>query len=178
MNRKKLHQAFSLVVLISFLESASAVEFIGLGDAVIGMLKTKTAKQKMVGRGKNKAPAFYTKKRFAVVEKGLYPPNCTHTWVIGFSKKCKVTGITPQEYGCPHANPTKKASFLDQYKGKGPADVKTLRDEVMTVAKATGSSDLMTDAVIRAEKACMKHFKISKKKKKSKSRKKKKRSKG
>ena len=52
--------------------------------------------------------------------------------------------------GCPkYAFPTKSATFLDQYKGKGPADVATLDADIQVVAKATGTSQLTTQAVKR-----------------------------
>jgi hypothetical protein len=51
---------------------------------------------------------------------------------------------------CPHAYPTREQSFLSQFIGKGPKDAPTLKKKVDTVAKATGSSDLTTDAVVRS----------------------------
>lgn len=87
--------------------------------------------------------------RFAVVQKGLYEPNCTHTWVIGLdAASSSVDKIEVVEMACPHAFPTKQASFLDQYKGKGPADVASLKGDIHTIAKATWSCNLTTTAVV------------------------------
>ena len=66
---------------------------------------------------------------------------------MGVDKEGKVTEVRAQEMQCPHAFPAKAASFLDQYKGLGPADVESLKGKVNTIAKATGSCDLATDAV-------------------------------
>lgn len=89
--------------------------------------------------------------RIAVVQKRIYEPNCTHTWVIGISpKKLKVDTIRVVEMSCPHAFPCKEKSFLEQYYGTGPADLKKLRGKVNTIAKATATSDFTTDAVVTA----------------------------
>jgi len=95
-------------------------------------------------------------KRLAVVQKGIYEPDCTHTWVVGLdAKKSKVRSVRAIEMSCPHAFPTREASFLNQFKGRGPASVKKLAGEVHTVAKATGSSELATDAVKTAIQAAI-----------------------
>jgi hypothetical protein len=86
--------------------------------------------------------------RFAVIQKGLYEPNCTHTWVVGLNAKAEVDQIRVIEMSCSHAFPTNEPAFLDQYKGKGPAEAASLKGKIHTIAKATGSSDLTTDAVV------------------------------
>ena len=87
----------------------------------------------------------------AFIQKGIYEPNCTHTWAIGIDPKTgKVTQVRVIEMSCPHAFPTKADSFLDQFKGKGPADAATLDSSIATIAKATGSCKLATDAVKRS----------------------------
>lgn len=100
---------------------------------------------------------FFTKskdgkpKTIAVVEKRTYEPNCSHTWVVGIDASTfQVRDIRVVEMSCPHAFPCREASFLDQYKGAGPAKLKSLRKEVTTIAKATGTSQLTTDVVITA----------------------------
>ena len=98
--------------------------------------------------------AYYSKdaagkpSQVVFVEKGLYPPNCTHTWVVALDAQSgNVKEVRPVEFSCPHALPTKTASFLDQFKGKGPADAAKLEAEVTTIAKATGTSVLAAKAV-------------------------------
>ena len=89
--------------------------------------------------------------RVAVIEKGIYQPSCTHTWAVGLDGKTgAVTEVRVVEMSCPHAFPAKAASYLEQYKGKGPADVAKLDSQIQTIAKATGSCRLTTEAVSRA----------------------------
>jgi len=144
----------TFLFLLSMIQSSSAVEFEKLGSAIIKVLGTKQAMQEKVKMGKNEYDVFFTpdKKRYAVIQNGTYPPNCTHTWVIALDKKAKVKDIRVIEMSCPHAFPTKQASFLSQYKGKSKADLKSLDSSISTVAKATGSSKLTTDAVKRSIK--------------------------
>ena len=61
-----------------------------------------------------------------------------------------ITQVRPIEMACNHAFPTKAAGYLDQYKGKGPADAAKLSADIATIAKATGSCNLATDAVKRS----------------------------
>ena len=119
----------------------------------LGTKKAGATKVKVDGEN---IQVFYnkeTKKKFAVVGTGLYEPDCTHTWVIALNDKVEVTEIRVVEMKCPHAFPTKKASFLNQYKGKGIKDVGKLDSQISTVAKATGSAVLTTKAVKKAIKA-------------------------
>jgi hypothetical protein len=148
---------FSLIGLISQAREAFAVEFEQLGKAVAGVLGTTKAFKKTIPSGKDKVDVFYAKdgsgkaSKYAFIEKGIYEPNCTHTWVIGVDARTnKVEEIRVVEFSCQHAYPTRAGSYLDQYKGKGPADVKKLDSDIMTIAKATGSSKLTTDAVKRS----------------------------
>jgi hypothetical protein len=143
----------TLAVLWILSGDARATEFEKLGDAIAGALGTTQAFSKSV-KGET---LYYSKNpqgapsRVAVIEKGIYEPNCTHTWVIGVDlPKHTVSGIRVHEMSCPHAFPTRAAAFLDQFKGKGPQDLAKLHREIDTIAKATGSSKLTTDAVVRA----------------------------
>jgi hypothetical protein len=133
----------------SLLEQAHAVEIEPLGKALAAALgTTKVFSKKIDGNA-----VYYSKNaagkadRYAMVEKNIYPPNCSHTWVVGLDSAGKVTQIRVNEMGCPHAFPAKQASFLDQYKGKGPADAGKIKGSVNTIAKATGTCDLASDAV-------------------------------
>lgn len=141
-------------LLLLSLDSAFGVEFEKLGSAVEKALGTAQAFQKKVKIKGKETTVFYAKdkskkaSKFAVVQKGLYEPNCTHTWVVGLDKAAQVDQIRVVEMSCPHAFPAKEESFLGQYKGKGPADAAKLKGVVHTVAKATGSCDLTTEAVV------------------------------
>lgn len=145
----------TLFLFLLTLEHAMAVEFEPKGKAVAAVLGTKKAKSKKVTVDGKEITAFYPaegKGKIAFVQEGLYPPNCTHTWVVGIdAAKGTVTEIRTVEMECPHAFPTKEASFLGQFEGKGYADLAKL-DGVHTVAKATGSSKLAIDAVKRSIK--------------------------
>lgn len=152
--KTRVVRALSIWALLLQIETAHSAEFEKLGAAVAKALGTSKAFRAPASSG---TTAFFAKDgsgkpaRFAVVEKGMYEPNCTHTWVIAIdARKVAVEQIRVVEMSCPHAFPTNKATFLDQYKGKGPADMKSLKSEIHTIAKATGSSNLTTDAVIRA----------------------------
>lgn len=141
--------------IVVALDGAWAQEFEKLGTAL-----SKALNSKSVFQIPSNANGFYTKDgsgkpmRFAFVQKRIYQPNCTHTWVISLdAEKLFVTDIRVVEMSCPHAFPTKEASFLEQFKGKGVADAKSLKGSVHTIAKATGSSELTADAVVEAIKA-------------------------
>lgn len=154
-NFKWILPALSLVFTI---ECTQAAEFESLGKAVAGALGTTKAFKKSVKSVGGKAvDVFYSKApsgaplNYAFVEKGVYEPNCTHTWVIGIdAKTSKVSQIRVVEMSCPHAYPTKAGNFLDQFKGKGPADVAKLDSQIIPIAKATGSCNLTTAAVKRS----------------------------
>lgn len=149
------------LLLVIQIEVARAVEFEPLNKALLAVLGTPKVQKKTYGPSQ----VFYSKNaagkpdKLAVVEKGMYEPNCTHTWVIGLdSKSTKVTQIRVVEMSCQHAFPTKAGSFLTQYKGVGPAETKDLKKKIKTIAKATGSSDLTTDAVVRAITTVKSHW--------------------
>lgn len=155
----KISPQRSLVIalLLIRLEGAYGVEFEPLGNSVAKALKTdKVFPVKEKGRrlAVGGVPEFFkddhgkNSKKIALIERGLYPPNCTHTWVISLdSKKLKVDQIRVVEMSCPHAFPTKEGNFLDQFKGRGPAEATKLSKLVTVVAKATGSSELTVKAV-------------------------------
>jgi hypothetical protein len=147
---------FSFTSMLTTLLPAQAQEFQSLGNAIKTILGNagKGAFKKNLGPGQD---VYYSKNargkaaRLAFVETGIYKPNCTHTWVVGIDPSTdKVTGIEVVEMSCPHAFPTKEKSFLDQYVGKGPAEARTLIKQIDTIAKATGSCNLTTDAVVRS----------------------------
>lgn len=136
------------------LDSALGVEFEKLGSAVEKALGTGKAFQTTVKIKGKPTTVFYSKNgagkaaKYAVIQKGIYEPNCTHTWVVGVNNNAEVEQIRVVEMSCSHAFPTKEASFLEQYKGKGPAAVSKLKGDIHTIAKATGSCDLTTEAVV------------------------------
>lgn len=153
----RLKAVVPALILLALIERAQAAEFEPLGKAVAGVLGTTKAFKKSIKIGGKARDVFYSKgsngkaAKFAFVEEGVYEPNCTHTWVVGVdAKTAKVLSVRVVEMSCPHAYPTKAANFLDQYKGKGPADAAKLSEKVITIAKATGSSNLTTDAVKRS----------------------------
>lgn len=61
-----------------------------------------------------------------------------------------VSEIRVSEMSCPHAFPCRAVGFLRQFVGKGPVSLAKLDRTTETVAKATGSSELTTQAVRRA----------------------------
>jgi NifU-like protein involved in Fe-S cluster formation len=135
---------------------AMAVEIEPLGKAVGAILHTTKAFSRTVPYDGKKLSFYYSKTgdgkidQAVFIEHGLYEPDCTHTWAIGMDPRSrKVTEVRVIEMACPHAFPTKSAAFLEQFKGKGPADVATLDSQVTTIAKATGSSKLAVAAVKR-----------------------------
>src|SRR6185295_1423125 len=108
------------------LERADAVDFEPMGKAVAALLGTTKAFKKNIRIDADAVDIFYSKgasgkaEQFAFIQKGIYEPDCTHTWVVGVSAKTgKITGIRVIEMSCPHAYPTRAASFLDLFKGKG-----------------------------------------------------------
>ncbi len=150
-----MKQVIVLLATCFYLDCGFGVEIESLRSALKATLgPIKSAAKKNVSHKKEKFDIYYDKATlttFAVVQKRIYPPNCTHTWVIGVdAASFKVSGIRIIEYSCPHARPATKDSYFEQYKGKGPADVATLKDSVATIAKATGSCELTTDAVVTA----------------------------
>lgn len=157
--KKVMGKVLATLILFVHLD-ARAVEFEKLGNAVAKALGTKKAFQKTVNLNGKETTVFYAKSdageptKLAVVQKGLWEPNCTHTWVVGMdAHKGTVDQIRVVEMSCPHAFPTNKPTFLDQYRGKGPADLKKLKGDIQTIAKATGTCNLTTDAVVSAVQA-------------------------
>lgn len=148
----------SVVVLLLgfYVDRGCAVQIESLASAIKRILgPIKTAAKKPLTHGTEKFDVYYdkaSKNRFAVVQKRIYQTgNCTHTWVIGIdAQTSSVTEVRMVEYSCPHAKPAAKQSYFDQYRGKGPADVQTLKTDIASIAKATGSCELTTDAVITA----------------------------
>ena len=145
------------ILLWSSIETASAVQVEPLGKALGKILgATKGVKKKTNTQGKFEQDIYYVAggagpSSVAVVEHGIYPPDCTHTWAVGLDPKTsKVKTVRVIEMSCPHAFPTKASSFLDQYIGMGPAQMKSLKSKISTIAKATGSCDLTTAAVQRS----------------------------
>lgn len=133
---------------------AYATEFEPLGQAVAASLGTKKAFKKSFAFEKKPLDVFYAKDaagkatKFAFVQKGVYEPNCTHTWIVGVDAASgKVNGVRVVEMSCPHAYPTKTESFLGQFKGKSFADATKLKSDVTPIAKATGSANLAIEAV-------------------------------
>ncbi len=149
---------FTLMLLLEWGRwEAGAAEFEPLGKAVAAALGTKSAFKKSFSSDGKPVTLFYAKgsegkaTKFAFVQKGVYEPNCTHTWVVGVDATTgKVSEVRVVEMSCPHAYPAKTGGFLGQFKGKGPADAATLKQDIVPVAKATGSANLTTDAVRRS----------------------------
>lgn len=138
---------FAVMLILIQVSLGYAVEFENKFKAVAAVLGTPQAypSGNSVFYSKSKKGAV---ERIALIESAIYPPNCTHTWVIGLDgTQLRVTQLRVVEMSCPHAFPTQKASFLAQFKGKGPADLKVLEKNVHTIAKATGSSMLTAQAV-------------------------------
>lgn len=155
---KKNPSLFSMVAAsVVFPPLASATEFEPLAKAIAAELGTTQAfKKKYTLEGKE-WEIFYSKGtdqkplKLAAVQKGIFEPDCTHTWVVGMSANpIEVKNVRVVEMSCPHAFPTKTQSFLSQYEGKKESDLKTLDQSIVTVAKATGSAVLTTDAVKRS----------------------------
>lgn len=156
--KPSLRAQAALVGLWFSLENAHAVQIEPMGKALLNLLKTPKVQQKKTQVEGADVEVYYVKDgskvtRAAFIEKGIYEPNCTHTWAIGIDGRTgKVLQVRPIEMSCPHALPTKTDAFLGQYVGKGPADAAKLDAKIQTIAKATGSSQLATAAVKRAIK--------------------------
>ena len=156
--RKKQMKRNASALLVATLlwgsaEMAQAVELEPMGKAVAALLGTTKAFKKTLGD----TPVFYAKgpdgkaTKVVFIQKGIYQPDCTHTWAISLDAATQtVSEVRPLEMSCPHAFPARAASFLDQYKGVGPANVAALDSNVHVVAKATGTCRLTTDAVKRS----------------------------
>ena len=137
--KSRVYGGLIAVLMLAMVENANAAEFEKLGSAIAKALGTDKVFQKKFknDRGQDVA-AFYSKgasgsaARLAFVEKAFYNPgNCSHTWVIGLNATTqKVEDVRPVEMSCTHAHPTKAASYTAQYIGKGPADIKKLKDEI------------------------------------------------
>ncbi len=150
---------FTSTLLLLFQLNAGASEFESLKNALSQGLGTTKAFKATVTAGGKTDSVYYSKDdsgkplKVAVVQKAIYPPNCTHTWVVALDAKTStVSEVRVVEMSCPHAFPTNKAFYLDQYKGKGPADVSKLKGSIQTIAKATGTCNLTTEAVETAIK--------------------------
>jgi hypothetical protein len=156
---KKMYKLLLSLLLSSYADVARAATFEKLGASVSKVLMTGNAFTDKVRLDDQPVEIFYSKhvgeiKDIAVVQRATYPPDYTHTWVIEIDPTSFQVGkIRVVEMSCPHAFPTNRESFLEQYKGAGPADLKTLHDKVNVIAKATGSSNLLTEGVIRSIKA-------------------------
>jgi len=164
---KNLSRALPAIALMALLKHAEAQQFLPLGKTIFGVIKAKNPKDvptKSLSHGGENIDVFYTKEggkvgRLAFVQKGVYAPDCTHTWVIGVDpKSAKIASIDVVEMSCPHAFPTRSKAFLGQFIGKGPADLKKIKKAVH-IAKATGSSELTKDAVIKSITLAEKHAK-------------------
>lgn len=153
-----LATSLSALLLCAQIEKSHAVEIEPWTKAVAAIVKKmKDVGVKKLSIGGKPVEVYFSKdaqgkaNQLAFIEHGLYPPDCTHTWAIGIDGKSgKVTQVRVIEMKCNHAFPTKAASFLDQFTKKGPADANKLEGQIMTIAKATGSSNLTTDAVKRS----------------------------
>ena len=145
-----------LIIFGFYIDQGFSVEIVPLKNALKATLgPVKAAAKKNMTQGGEKFEVYYDKnapKKFAVVQRRIYPPNCTHTWVIGLDSSATVKDIRIVEYSCPHAKPATTPSYFEQYIGKGPADAGSLKGSISTVAKATGTCDLTTDAVIMSIK--------------------------
>ena len=160
MKREKSSSSPGILLLAALtwlsVDRAQGAEIESMNKAVIAILGTPKATKRSVNDGASDVDIFLAKdaagktKRLAFIEKGVYPPDCTHTWAIGVDGVSgRILQVRPIEMSCPHAFPTKSASFLDQFKNKGVADVKDLEEGVHVVAKATGTSQLTVQAVKR-----------------------------
>jgi hypothetical protein len=157
--KKTAQKCVTIALLLLHLERATSVEFEKLGAAIASALKTTKAFKASTKVNGEDTTVFYSKgangkaNRFAVVQNGIYKPNCSHTWVVAVNQASKVEDVRVVEMSCTHAYPTRKPSFLAQFKGKGPAAVRDLASSVQVVAKATGSSELTRDAVVKSIQA-------------------------
>ena len=158
LNPIKFSHLKSLSILLSptflFGMNALAVEFEPLNQAISKSLGTTKAFKKEIKIDGEDVTTYYSKSaddkpsKFAVIQKGIYAPSCTHTWVVGLdAKKGTVDQIRVVEMSCQHAFPAKAPEYLAQYTGKGFADLEKLDSQVAPIAKATGSCLLTTKAV-------------------------------
>ncbi len=157
---RSLKALFISSLVLILVETAEGVEFEKMGSAVGAALKGVKKASKGSAKVDGKDVVIYYSKdasgkpdRFAVVQQGIYPPNCSHTWVVALDGKLKVDDIRVVELACTHAYPTREKSFLSQFYGRGPAQVKEIKSGVQTIAKATGSSELTANAVVIAIEA-------------------------
>lgn len=142
----KITAILAIIALWTQIERATATEFEKKGAAIGALLGTTKGVKKVPG----KAEGYFTGNRVVFIEGGVYQPNCSHTWAIGLDKTTgAVQNIRVIEMACPHAFPTRAASFLEQFKGIGPRNIGKL-ESVTTIAKATGSCLLTRDAVKHA----------------------------
>jgi hypothetical protein len=152
----------AVLTLVSFVTplTAMATEFEPLQKALTAALGTdKAFKKKYSVEGKD-YDLFYSKDakgnalKFASIQKAIYAPDCTHTWVVAMKAqpKVEVTEVRVVEMSCKHAFPAKSKSFLSQYEGKKVADAKTLDKSISlaSVATATYTGIYTTDAVKRS----------------------------
>lgn len=144
-----------LIAIVFYVDQGFSVEIESLKSALKAALgPVKSATKQTVTHNDQTFDVYYDKAalvNYAVVQKRVYPPNCTHTWVVGINAKKKtVNKIRIVEFSCPHAKPATTASYFEQYMGKGPTDLESLKGSVSTIAKATATCDLTTDAVITA----------------------------
>ncbi len=134
---------------------AQARQIAPLLKTVADVLGTTKASKKVLGSD----TVFYSKDasgkaaKVAVIAHATWGGRCTHEWVIGLDYATKkVTKVAVTELSCPHADPINEAGFLDQFKGKGPVQAKGVKSlsGINTVVKATGSSDLTNEEVVKA----------------------------
>lgn len=133
---------------------AQARQIAPLLKTVADVLGTSKASKKVLGA----TTVFYSKdkdkaSKIAVIAHATWGGRCTHEWVIGIDYPTnKVTKVAVTELSCPHADPINESGFLDQFKGKGPVEIKGVKriSQINTVAKATGSSDLTNEEVVKA----------------------------
>lgn len=157
-------------ILVILQRSAWAVVFEPVEQAIPAILQSKSVFPiVMQGKPRPDLKVFYSKdkkgvQRFVVLEDRIYETGkCTHQWAIGIHPKTQaVTEIRVIEMKCQHAFPCEKKNYLKQYVGVGPKDLKTLKSKIQTIAKATGTSDLTTDAVISAVEKVQKYKKYAK----------------
>jgi len=153
----KMHLGIGQWIGLFIPVASMATEFEPLEKAISAELGTTQAFRKKYTLDGKEWEIYYSKGadkkplKLAAVQRGVYEPDCTHTWVIGMNANpIEVTNVRVVEMKCPHAFPTKTQSFLGQYVGKKEADLSKLDQSIVTVAKATGSAVLTTDAVKRS----------------------------
>src|SRR3954468_5304707 len=103
MNRRFTHLLMGTLLLVQLQES-QATTFEKMGSAIEKILGTKKAVKKTVDVNGKPVDVYLssTEPRVAVVQKAVYPPDCTHTWVIGTNgETAKITQIRVVEMSCP-----------------------------------------------------------------------------